>query len=195
MEGEALSDGDAGEIGGPEGRQDRDTQEPGTVLTRGAAGGAHHVDAAGRVQREHADIERRALDISVASCNLAVLQGKYDQALVYGQPALEVARKLGYAIGEADALTCIGTAELRRGKHPLDAGLEVLRRIVRQTERQAKWQPALLKEDRRPAFDINFYVLGLDGSWAGVTLAGGGSFAVADVEGGPRLEKLVPLFS
>ena len=61
--------------------------------------------------------ERRTLDISIAACNLAVLQGKYDQALVYGKPALEAAQKLGYAIGEADALTCIGTAEMRRGKH------------------------------------------------------------------------------
>jgi tetratricopeptide (TPR) repeat protein len=61
--------------------------------------------------------ERRELDISIAACNLAVVQGKYDQALIYGQPALTAAQKLGYAIGEADALTCIGTAELRRGKH------------------------------------------------------------------------------
>jgi tetratricopeptide (TPR) repeat protein len=61
--------------------------------------------------------QRRELDISITACNLAVLQGKYDQALVYGQPALAAAQKLGYAIGEADALTCIGTAELRRGQH------------------------------------------------------------------------------
>ena len=51
----------------------------------------------------------------------------------------------------------------------LDAGLEVLRRIVGQVERQARWQPALLGEDGRPAFSIQFYVLGGDGTCAGVT--------------------------
>jgi len=82
---------------------------------------------------------------------------------------------------------------MRQGLAPLDAGLEVLRRIARQVERQADWQPGLLDGDR-PAFGINFYVLGLDGRWAGVTMKGGGRFAVADPDGGPRHEDLVPLF-
>ena len=83
---------------------------------------------------------------------------------------------------------------MRQGAAPLDAGLEVLRRIVRQVERQARWQPGLRGPDGRPTFDVNFYVLHLDGRWAGVTLRGGGSFAVADAAGGPRHEPLVPLF-
>jgi N4-(beta-N-acetylglucosaminyl)-L-asparaginase len=82
---------------------------------------------------------------------------------------------------------------LRQGASPREAGLEVLRRIVRQTERQAKWQPSLLGPDGRPAFGIHFYVLGLDGSYAGVTLKGKAKFAVADSENGPRLEDLEPL--
>ena len=81
--------------------------------------------------------------------------------------------------------------QLRRGASPLDAGMEVLGRITRQVRRQAKWQPALLGEDGKPAFGINFYVLGLDGRWAGVTLKGGGKFAVADPDGGPRHEPMV----
>jgi N4-(beta-N-acetylglucosaminyl)-L-asparaginase len=100
--------------------------------------------------------------------------------------------------GEAAILACASFAiveQLRQKKHPLDAGLEVLRRIVRQTERQARWQPALLREGR-PAFGINFYVLDLEGRHAGVTLhAGTGRFALADEDGGPRLESLEPLLT
>lgn len=86
---------------------------------------------------------------------------------------------------------------LRQGLHPKDAGLELLRRIVRQVERLAKWQPALRGEDGLPAFGIHFYVLGLDGTTAGVTLKARADqapkFAVADPDGGPRLETLEPL--
>lgn len=82
---------------------------------------------------------------------------------------------------------------MRQGATALDAGKEVLRRIVRQVQRQAQWQPAMLGADGLPAFNINYYVLGLDGSFAGVTLKGGGQFAVADPEKGPRLEQLEPL--
>jgi N4-(beta-N-acetylglucosaminyl)-L-asparaginase len=83
---------------------------------------------------------------------------------------------------------------LRQGMAPVDAGLEVLRRIGRQVERQAKWQPGLLGEDGRPSFSIRFYVLGVDGRHAGVILKGAGEYAVADAEEGARLEPLVPLY-
>jgi len=83
---------------------------------------------------------------------------------------------------------------LRQGRHPKDAGIEVLRRIVHQVERQARWQPALLGEDGRPSFGIQFYVLAADGTCAGVTLQGdGGRYALADPLGGPRLEPLESL--
>jgi hypothetical protein len=84
---------------------------------------------------------------------------------------------------------------MRQGAAPLEAGLEVLRRVVRQVQRQARWQPALLRADGKPAFGLNFYLLALDGRWAGVTLQGGGSFSVADADGGARHEPLVPLLS
>ena len=80
---------------------------------------------------------------------------------------------------------------LRRGASPRDAGFEALKRIVRQVERQARWQPALRREDGTPSFNIHFYVLGLDGSYAGVGLHrgdGGAKFAVATPDGGPRHE-------
>lgn len=82
---------------------------------------------------------------------------------------------------------------MRQGAKPVDAGLEVLRRVTRQAQRAAKWQPDLLGEDGLPSFGVNFYVLSLDGTWAGVTLKGGGNFSVADPDGGPRHEKLVAL--
>ena len=83
---------------------------------------------------------------------------------------------------------------MRQGAQPLDAGLEVLRRIARQLERQATWQPGLLSEEGVPTFGLQFYILGLDGDHAGVTLRGGGSYAVADPENGPHREPLVALF-
>ncbi len=96
--------------------------------------------------------------------------------------------------GEASVLSngSFAIVELmRQGASPREAGLELLRRIVRQVQRQAKWQPALMRADGTPDFNIHFYVLGLDGTTAGVALHrgdGGAKFAVADPERGPRLE-------
>ena len=52
----------------------------------------------------------------------------------------------------------------------------------------------LLNEEGVPTLGLEFYVLGLDGDHAGVTLRGGGSYAVADPENGPHREPLVALF-
>lgn len=76
--------------------------------------------------------ERRELDTAIAACNHALLRGEYDRALTAGTPALSQAQKLGYAIGEADALTCLGTAELRRGKH--EQARELLEAALAQRE-------------------------------------------------------------
>jgi N4-(beta-N-acetylglucosaminyl)-L-asparaginase len=97
--------------------------------------------------------------------------------------------------GEASILACASAmvVELMRGgKSPKDAGMEVLRRIVAQTERQARWQPALIGPDGRPAFDIQYYVVAADGRYAGVTLKGNthAEYAVAEPGGGPRMEPL-----
>ena len=96
--------------------------------------------------------------------------------------------------GEASVLSngSFAIVELmRQGATPREAGLELLRRIVRQVQRQSKWQPALMRADGTPDFNIHFYVLGLDGTLAGVGLHrgdGAGKFALADPEHGPRLE-------
>ena len=83
---------------------------------------------------------------------------------------------------------------MRQGASPEEAGLEVLRRIVRQVKRQSRWQPELMTPEGRPSFGVNFYCLDTQGRWAGVTLSGKRRFAVADPEGGPRHEPLTPLF-
>ena len=83
--------------------------------------------------------------------------------------------------------------QLRHGASPEEAGLEVLRRVVRQVERQSRWQPGLTGADGKPSFGLKFYVLGLDGRFAGVTLKGGGVYAVSDADGGPRHEQLTSL--
>lgn len=83
---------------------------------------------------------------------------------------------------------------MRQGMSPRDAGIEVLERIARQARRAAAWQPGLLRADGTPAFNVHFYIVDLEGRWAGVGLRGGGEFAVADPENGPRLEPVVALF-
>ena len=80
--------------------------------------------------------------------------------------------------------------EMRRGKHPKDAGLEALRRIKSNTI-----EKRLLKANGDPNFNINFYVLNAKGEYAGVAMYnvnGRGQFAVCD-ERGPRREKSEPL--
>lgn len=100
--------------------------------------------------------------------------------------------------GEASILACASAMiveQMRHGAAPKDAGLEILRRIVAQTRRLALWQPELLDAEGKPVFDIQFYIVGLDGRHAGVTMHGRSraTFAVADPDGGPRLEPLEPL--
>lgn len=79
---------------------------------------------------------------------------------------------------------------MRQGATPKDAGLDVLRRVVRQTQRQAAWQPSLADTQGFPTFDLKLYLLALDGTFAGVSLKGEGQFSVADPEKGPRHEEL-----
>lgn len=82
---------------------------------------------------------------------------------------------------------------MRQGASPKEAGLEVLKRVTLETQRQSRYQPDLVDKDGLPSFGLKFYVLARDGSWAGVSLRGGGEFAVSDPAHGPRLEQLVAL--
>ena len=96
---------------------DDKTAEAKTLLALGQSDAATSLLNDAELAARRSGDSRRELDATIAVCNHKVLKGEYDRALVYGKPALETAQKLGYAIGEADALTCIGTAELRQGKH------------------------------------------------------------------------------
>jgi len=84
--------------------------------------------------------------------------------------------------------------ELRNGADPKDAGMTALRRIWENTENR------LLNENREPAFNVNFYVLGKNGRHAGVafyaTNQNGNTrnYAVCDENGG-RHEPIEGLIS
>jgi len=96
--------------------------------------------------------------------------------------------------GEANlySLACFFIVEeMRRGKHPKDAGLEALRRIKANTVAKH-----LLNSRGEPNFNINFYMFNRAGAYAGVgmyqTPKKPTRFAVCD-EKGPRLEGCEPL--
>lgn len=76
---------------------------------------------------------------------------------------------------------------MRQGASPLDAGMEVLKRIAKTAE------PRLRDAEGRPDFGISFYVLAKDGRYAGVTMSGNSKFAVTDAKGS-RLEECVTLY-
>ena len=72
--------------------------------------------------------------------------------------------------GEANLyglLSYLCVEEMRRGAHPLDAGMAALRRIKDNTI-----EPRLLNERGLPSFNIHYYVLNKVGDFAGVGLYG-----------------------
>lgn len=76
--------------------------------------------------------------------------------------------------------------EMRRGKHPKDAGMEALRRIKNST-----YEKRLLKRDGNPNFYVRFYILNARGEFAGVAMydlndnGKKATFAICD-ENGPQ---------
>lgn len=70
--------------------------------------------------------------------------------------------------------------EMRRGAHPKDAGMEVLRRIKANTIEQR-----LLNSRGTPNFGINFYALNARGEYAGVTMYQGSNarYAICNDKG------------
>jgi N4-(beta-N-acetylglucosaminyl)-L-asparaginase len=81
--------------------------------------------------------------------------------------------------------------EMRRGRHPKDAGMEALKRIKANTI-----EKRLLNSRGEPSFNINFYILNKKGQHAGVAMYAppprGQRYAVCD-EKGPRFEASEPL--
>jgi N4-(beta-N-acetylglucosaminyl)-L-asparaginase len=87
---------------------------------------------------------------------------------------------------------------MRNGAPARDAALETLRRVTQQTQRQARYQPELVRADGLPSFNLTYYVLALDGSVAGAALhrpkrelEERTEFAAATPERGPHLAELV----
>src|SRR5947207_1591666 len=78
--------------------------------------------------------------------------------------------------------------EMRRGAHPKDAGMEVLRRIKANTI-----EKRLLKADGNPNFGINFYILNAKGEYAGVSMYAA-KYAMCNQDGPQTLntEPLLP---
>lgn len=80
--------------------------------------------------------------------------------------------------------------EMRRGKHPKDAGMEALRRVKKNTI-----EPRLLNSRGMPNFNLNFYVINNVGDYAGVGMYAPeerNQFSVC-TEKGARLEQFEPL--
>jgi N4-(beta-N-acetylglucosaminyl)-L-asparaginase len=76
---------------------------------------------------------------------------------------------------------------MRAGMSPHDAGMEMLNRVVKRTAER------LRDSERRPKFNVTFYLLGKDGTHAGVSLWGPTLFAVTDA-GGTRHEQCAVLY-
>src|SRR5258707_715571 len=74
--------------------------------------------------------------------------------------------------------------EMRRGRHPKDAGMEALRRIKANTI-----EKRLLNNKGTPNFYVNFYILNARGEFAGVTMYQGSEakFAMCDANGPPAI--------
>jgi N4-(beta-N-acetylglucosaminyl)-L-asparaginase len=76
--------------------------------------------------------------------------------------------------------------EMRRGKHPKDAGLEALRRVQKNTI-----EKRLLNARGLPNFGLNFYILNAKGEYAGVSMYTA-TYAVC-TEKGPQTVDTTPL--
>jgi N4-(beta-N-acetylglucosaminyl)-L-asparaginase len=97
------------------------------------------------------------------------------------------------ATGRGEAVILAGGSRivcenLRRGLHPKDAVLDVLRRIAASTVDRR-----LLDAQGRPNFDVSLYALRKDGVYASGSIWSGRKFAIEDARGG-RLEDSLYLF-
>lgn len=76
---------------------------------------------------------------------------------------------------------------MRGGMSPRDAGLEIMRRVAAHTE------PRLKDKEGRPTFNLKFYLLGKDGSHAGIAMWAPAKFSITDAAG-TRHEPCVGLY-
>jgi N4-(beta-N-acetylglucosaminyl)-L-asparaginase len=82
--------------------------------------------------------------------------------------------------GEACIKVCgafLAVEQMRLGRTPEQALLHVIERVIAMTEKR------LLDDRGRPRFDLDFYALRKDGTFAGASAYEGGKFAVCDASG------------
>jgi len=81
----------------------------------------------------------------------------------------------------------LAVEHMRQGVSPEQALINVMKRVIEHSEKR------LLDARGRPYFDLTFYALKKDGTYAGACAYEGTQFAVCDAKG-PRLETCAYLF-
>ncbi|QDU94159.1 isoaspartyl peptidase/L-asparaginase [Lignipirellula cremea] len=95
---------------------------------------------------------------------------------------------IGHGEANLTHLSSFAAVELMRtGLSPVDAGLELLRRIAAKTPEHER------DENGRPKFNLQLFLLHHSGAHAGVAMWGPKQIAVCDEQGG-RLEDCTPLY-
>lgn len=106
---------------------------------------------------------------------------------LYVDNAIGSCGSIGFGEANLENLSSFAVVErLRAGDAPVEAGLNVLRRVA---EHAHPWQRDAAGD---PKFNLWLFVQAKDGRYAGVTMRGEKTFAVSD-EKGTRLEPCVPL--
>jgi N4-(beta-N-acetylglucosaminyl)-L-asparaginase len=107
---------------------------------------------------------------------------------LYADNAAGTCGSIGHGEANLENLSSFLAVELmRQGRSPVEAGLEVLRRVADRTRDEDR------NEQGRPRFNLQLFLIGADGSHAGVAMSGPKPYAVAD-ESGARLEECEFLF-
>jgi N4-(beta-N-acetylglucosaminyl)-L-asparaginase len=108
---------------------------------------------------------------------------------LYADNDLGTCGSLGHGEANLENLSSFAAVELMRaGRSPVEAGLEILRRIAMRTP------PNQRDAQGRPTFNLWLYLLHRDGRHAGVTMWGPRQYALADAQEA-RLEDCVALYS
>jgi N4-(beta-N-acetylglucosaminyl)-L-asparaginase len=108
---------------------------------------------------------------------------------LYVDNAIGSAGSIGWGEANMENLSSFAAVELMRtGKSPTEAGLEILQRVVDHVH------PAQSDEQGRPQFNIRLFLLGKNGTHAGVCLWGPQNLAITDPDGS-RLESCQALFT
>lgn len=162
----------------------------------GEAGGSlkQYMECHGTIHCSALDAEGNLSGVTTTSGLSFKIPGRVGDSPIIGA-GLYVDNEVG-ACGATDrgeaVILSAGSASvvenMRKGMTPLEAALDVLRRIVRKTVDRH-----LLKRDGRPEFNVKFYAISKKGEYAGASIWSGSTFVICD-DKGPREEKCHYLF-